>query len=109
MSSHNYIFNRAPHNTGHTRSPIVRLSSFLSDTTVGRCLFPTASASGSSALSRIDGPTEVSVMMGVPSICIKEESCEEKGQYGRMQPECPQRRCPILISYFLWIIRSDSI
>jgi hypothetical protein len=40
--------------------------------------FPTASASGSSDLSRIDGPTKVSVMMGEP-ICIKEESCEEKG------------------------------
>ena len=68
MSSHSYIFNRAPHNTGHTWSPIVRLSSFLSNITVGRCLFPTASASGSSALSWIDGPTEVSVTMGEPSI-----------------------------------------
>ena len=92
MSSHNYISDQASH-TSHTRNPILRLFSFLANITVGRCLFPTVS--GPSAMSRIDGPTEGSVMLE-PAVCIdlKEESGEEKGQRGCLQ--CRQRRCPYL-------------
>ena len=76
MSSHEHISNQASHRR-HTRSPILRLFSFLTDNIVARCLFPTAS--GSSGLTQIDSLTKGSVMGG-HFVRVGEEPGNKRGE-----------------------------
>ena len=73
-TSHSYMSNQRSH-SNHTRGPIPRLLSFLANSVVGRCIFPTAPRS--SAPTEVDGPAEDSVM-GEHSVCIQEEQGDRR-------------------------------